>query len=205
MAETIPHLNVLISSKQKEFAAERADIRELMKPLPLLIADAAEDWAPSSSSIRETFLKQARECAIYVGLFGCVYSPPTIEEYTAAAENPYREILIFVKECVQRDPELMKFVEQLADPESGRTIIVYKDWGSVRQRFEKSLWSAVGRMIEHLLRIGTPPVGMGADGALERRRKTMEPKLWALGLPRDRAMALQLAQLLEGQRLLLQV
>jgi hypothetical protein len=199
LAEPSPHLNVLISSKQKEFAAERQDIRELMKPLPLLIADAGEDWVPSASPIRQTFLQQARECAIYVGFFGCIYSPSTIEEYTTAAENPYREILIFVKECPQRDPELARFIDQLVDPESGRTVVVYREWGSVRPRFEKSLWSAVGRMIEHLLRLGAPPVALGDGGALERRWKAIQQNLWGLGLPQDRAAALGLARLLERQ------
>jgi hypothetical protein len=88
----------------------------------LLVADAAEDWDPQSAAIRETYLRQAKSCALYVGLFGCVFSAPTIEEYRAAAGNPLRQVLVYVKECAGgRDAALTGFLHELSDPESGRT------------------------------------------------------------------------------------
>jgi hypothetical protein len=194
MAVNEPALNVLISSKQKEFAEERAAIRALMAPLPLLVADAAEEWGPGADSIRERFLQQARSCALYVGLFGCVYSPPTIEEYRTAAENPYREILVYIKKCSGRDPELGAFLKQVTDPESGRTTAEYTTWDQVEPIFARHLWAAIQRMITRCLELGQKQVSLsGGDGVLERRRRSYERALAQIGYPSDAEEAALLA------------
>jgi hypothetical protein len=194
MATNEPTLSVLISSKQKEFAQERTDIRQLMAPMPLFVADAAACWGPESESIRETYLRQAKACALYVGLFGCAYSAPTIEEYRTAAANPYREILVYVKECAARDAELTTFLDKVNDPESGRTIVVYSNWASVRQNFERHLWAAIQRMIAHCLQLGTKPASLSAGrGPLERQRRRYEEALAEMGLPMDAESAGHLA------------
>jgi hypothetical protein len=194
MATDEPRLNVLISSKQNEFTEERGDIRALMAPMPLLVADAAEDWGAQSGSIRETFLRQAKGCALYVGLFGCVYSAPTIEEYRAAAENPHREILVYVKECPARDDDLNKFLDEVKDPEFGRSIVTYESWATVKPNFQRHLWAAIQRMIAHCLELGNKPVSLsGSDGPLERRRRRYEQSLAEMGLPVDADRAYGLA------------
>lgn len=194
MATNEARLNVLISSKQKEFTEERGDIRAMMAPMPLLVADAAEDWGAQSGSIRETFLREARGCALYVGLFGCLYSAPTIEEYRVAAENPHREILVYVKECPGRDKELSDFLGEVRNPDSGRTIVSYDSWMKVRPNFERHLWAAIQRMIAHCLELGNKQVSLsGGDGPLERRRRQYERALEEMGLPTDSERARRLA------------
>jgi len=197
MAINEPKLNVLISSKQKEFAEERADIRAMMAPLPLLVADAAEDWPAQSASIRETFLKAAQNCAIYIGLFGCVYSAPTIEEYRATAANPYRQILVYVKDCVaRRDAELAAFLKEVNDPETGRVVVEFRDWAQVRPNFERHMWAAIQRMIGHLLELGNKPVSLSRPGALERKRHAYVQALHEMGLPAEAEQAGQLVNAL---------
>ena len=194
MVTNEPRLNVLISSKQKEFVEERGDIRAMMAPMPLLVADAAEDWGPQSGSIRETFLRAAKGCALYVGLYGCVYSAPTVEEYWTAAENPHREILVYVKRCAARDEELKKFLDAVTAPESGRTIVVYDSWETVRPNFQRHLWAAIERMIAHCLELGNKPVSLsGGNGPLELRRRQYEQALAEMGLPLDADRAFLLA------------
>jgi len=195
MATNEPTLNVLISSKQKEFVRERADIRSLMAPMPLLVADAAEDWDPQSAAIRETYLRQAKSCALYVGLFGCVFSAPTIEEYRAAAGNPLRQVLVYVKECAGgRDAALTDFLHELSDPESGRTLVTYTVWDEVRPQFMRHLWAAIQRMIEHCIELGNKPVTLSSGaGALERRRHRYEAALAEMGFPVEGDRALELA------------
>jgi len=80
MAELTNVIRVFISSKQREFVEERQGMTEIVRRLPLLAADAAEEWAPGRDSIEATFLARVRAAPIYVGLFGRVYSSATARE-----------------------------------------------------------------------------------------------------------------------------
>ena len=195
-------LPVLISSKQIEFQLEREDIRKLMERIPLLAVDLAADWAPQARPILDQSVRQARACAIYVGFYGCIYSEPTVQEYRAARENRYREILIYVKDCPgSRDAQLTAFLKELTDPTAGHTVLTYSDWSKVRQHFTGHLWEAIGRMTTLALRLGDPPAAMGDDAAILEQRWALEREdLLDLGLPDDPDRARALAQLIETQR-----
>jgi hypothetical protein len=195
MAERQSTLSILISSKQLEFAAERADLREILRPLPLLVANAAETWAPESTPVLLKSIDEAANCAIYLGLFGCVYSEPTILEYRAASRNPHREILVYIKQCrQQRDRELEEFLETVKD---GRTVVQFTDWVQVRDRIADHLWRAVQRMIERLLRLGNPPTALGSSGAMARKWTAEKSSLLELGLPAEPQDAAHLAAWLQ--------
>jgi hypothetical protein len=195
-------LPVLISSKQAEFQTEREDIYKIMKSMPLLAVDVAENWPPQSVPILEQSVQQARACAIYVGLYGCIYSQPTIEEYRAASENRYREILIYVKQCPSnRDPQLTDFLGQVMAPTTGYIVLTYSDWPKIRKQFTEHLWAAIGRMAMHALRLGEPPKALGDDAAvLEQQWEAEKSALLNLGLPADPKQALELADLLKSQQ-----
>ena len=195
-------LPVLISSKQIEFAAEREDIVALMRPMPLLAVDAAQNWAPEARPVEKKSVDQAASCAIYVGLFGCIYSEPTILEYRSASGNRYREILIYIKDCPKREGPLAEFLKEVMDPKTGRTVVRYSDWSKVRKRFREHLWEATGRMVQHLLRLADPPAAMGEDGSILERRWVVEKKaLLNLGLPSNPGEARELARFFENERL----
>jgi hypothetical protein len=200
MAIASPTLKVLISSKQAEFAAERADILQTIRPLPLLVANAAEQWPPESTPVERKSVEEASTCAIYVGLFGCVYSEPTVLEYRAASTNPHREILVYVKDCANREPALVPFLNALIEGKTGHTVTRFATWSDVRERFADHLWHAVGRMIDRLLRISSPPRAMGGGGVLQRKWEVERAALAALGLPNDPHEALQMAEYLECER-----
>jgi hypothetical protein len=198
MAVDQPTLRVLISSKQSEFEQERRDIAELMAPMPLLAANAAETWAPESIPVEDKSIYEARTCAIYVGLFGCVYSYPTTLEYQAAASNEQRELLIYIRYCPAREDALRKFLESVTDPRSGRTVVVYEDWASVRPRFESHLWAAVARMVQKALRLASPPQALGRSAVMRRMWEEERDQLSELGLPAEPAEACRLAKALQA-------
>lgn len=200
MAIAQRQLTVLISSKQAEFAAERADILRIMRPMPLLAANAAEDWAPETKPVLDKSVDETAGAAIYVGLFGCVYSEPTVMEYRAARQNPHREVLIYVKDCKARDAPLDEFLRTVLTGRTGHTVVRFGDWADVRDRFADHLWDAVGRMIERLMRLGRPPVAMGSGGVLARKWNAERAALLALGLPADEQEALDLAAHLGRER-----
>ena len=200
MAVASPNLKILISSKQSEFAAERADILGRIRPLPLLVANAAEQWPPESTPVERKSVEEASTCAIYMGLFGCVYSEPTVLEYEAASANPHREILIYIKDCANREPCLVPFVNRLKEGKTGHTVRQFATWRDVQELVVDHLWHAVGRMTERLLRLGNPPKALGSGGVLERKWRIERAALEALGLPTDPQEALRMAEYLGHER-----
>jgi len=183
MAELTNVIRVFISSKQREFVEERQGMTEIVRRLPLLAADAAEEWAPGRDSIEATFLARVRAAPIYVGLFGRVYSPATAREYETAVENPHREMLTYVKRCDQVEAPLEELIQRFDNPREGHTVKRFDTWADLKPAFEQHLWSAVHRMIESYLALAAPaPVARGS-GVTARRWQHERDHLLALGLP----------------------
>jgi hypothetical protein len=176
-------IRVFISSKQSEFQAERAALFQVIQRLPLLVPVLAEQWPPQRLEVRERFLRDVRRSPIYVGLFGCVFSEPTVLEYETAIENPAREILIYIKRCPEDkvEGELRPLLQRLHDG----TVKVYDRVDELLPVFETHLWRAVGRMIGAYMELQSPlPVTRGAASSpfLRSRRMRLE-QLAGLGLP----------------------
>ena len=100
-------IRIFISSVQREFAAERAALRDYLLGDPLLrrFFDVFlfEDVPASDRRADELYLDEARRCDIYLGLFGYEYgneetegSSPTEREFDAAGAAG-RTRLVFVK------------------------------------------------------------------------------------------------------------
>jgi hypothetical protein len=177
-------IRVFISSKQSEFRDERLRIADVIGGMPLLAPILAEEWSPQRLDVRERFLQDVHRSPIYVGLFGAIYSEPTVLEYETAAENPYREILIYIKKQTSViDSRLSEFIARLGSKH------VYKEFETPEDLipfFEKHLWDAVRRMIEAYLQLKEPaPVTQGSFSVLKRRWSTRRDQLANLGLPGD--------------------
>lgn len=184
MVELIEVIRVFISSKQNEFQHERQRVENVIRNLPLLAPDLAEDWSPERESVENTFLRRVRAAPIYVGFFGCIYSAPTCLEYETARENPRREILIYIKECSHRDPLLDDFIHKIDNPKSGHTIKSFKNWDDLKPYFETHLWAAIRRMIENYIQLKEPePATRGPQSFKWHRWNETRQQLLDIGLP----------------------
>ena len=176
-------IRVFISSKQEEFATERAVLAHEIESMAILEPVLAESWLPQGTSVQDLYLRDVRSCPIYVGLFGCTYSEPTKLEYLAASENAYRERLIYLKECAPVDPplqELIKTFERQVVFKRFRTV------GDLLPTFSNHLLAALSRMITNYQLLGEPkPVAHGSGAALEKRWASRQKQLSQLGLPGD--------------------
>jgi hypothetical protein len=143
---------VFISSKQREFIAERESILKKVEDMPVLVPEMMERWRPSRIDPRSNYLEMVRSSFLYVGLFGCSYSQATVDEYRAALENDFREILIYVRRCECREAELQKLIEEF----DGRHMYtVFSNWElEVAPIFERHLWEAVVSMLACYKRLG---------------------------------------------------
>ena len=178
-------VRVFISSNQSEFEAERTVLTGVIRRLPLLAPVIAEAWPPDRDDIRKKFLLEVRRCPIYVGLFGRVYSEPTMLEYEAAVENPRRAIMIYVRRVdpTTVDPQLVAILQKMY---ADHTIAAFDTVDDLKRGFARHLWSAVKRIIEAYVDLWQPAptvLGPEADSVLGRLWHTRQAHLRGLGLP----------------------
>jgi hypothetical protein len=176
-------IRIFISGKQSEFEVERIAVAREILSIPILEPVLAEDWSAQGGSAQEATLRDARTCPIFIGLFGCNYSEPTKLEYLAASENPYRELLIYLKECSAPDPPLLELIKTL---EHRVTFKRFRSVADLLPAFSEHLLGALNRMVGNYQLLGNPkPVVQGSGGVLERRWAHQLRYVATLGLPGD--------------------
>lgn len=120
-------LDIFISSKMVELAAERQALHELLPTLGNELIQLRgwvfEDDAPASNlSIRDVYLNALKHSALYIGLFWNHYGEWTIDEFQRATEWAIdRHIYVKNVDVEQRDPRLQQFLEAQSDVISGIT------------------------------------------------------------------------------------
>jgi ATP-dependent DNA helicase RecG len=106
-------IRIFISSVQKEFAKERATLRDYLQSDPLLrrffVVFIFEDVPATDRQADDVYLREVRQCDIYVGLFGREYGiedkkglSPTHREFNLATRLG-KHRLIFVKGADDKD------------------------------------------------------------------------------------------------------
>ena len=178
----MPKIRVFISSKQSEFKSERLGIFDILEQSGYADPVMAEDWSPQRQSVEKTFLEEVASCPIYVGLFGRIFSQPTEAEYRKALENPAREVLIYVKNCAEREAQMQKLVTQLNEAQQGHTIRVYTTWPELRPFFLRHIRDSLSRMIARYLELawGSSRGGGGEWSITAKRQLAI---LRSIGLP----------------------
>jgi Domain of unknown function (DUF4062) len=173
-------IRVFISSKQSEFVEERRLLASVLKKMPLLAAIVAEEWPAQRTDIRDRFLNDVRRSAIYVGLFGRVYSAPTELEYRTALENDKREILVYIRRDVEPEEPLRPLVKEMKT----RVISHFATAEELAVRFEEHVWAAVGRMLEAYMALSSPPPQPHSGSVSPMRRRWEKVRSgWADLLP----------------------
>lgn len=155
MSETI---KVFISSKQGELDTERAILAEQARQAglePVL----AEEWPPSRNDIRTEYMKRVRDSPIYIGIFYRAYSAPSAEEYNAAIEHPYREVLIYQRHSdpEERDKQLTSLLQGMA---ARHVYFSYQEPEDLIGVASQHLKAALVRMLNRLLSIGETKGGL---------------------------------------------
>ena len=117
-------LRFFISGKESELDDERAEARKLIETLgyqPI----GSEGRPASSDSIESEFLGEVESSDFYIGIFGKIYSEPTIKEFTKARDTG-KCTLIFEKYVEDgRDDKLKEFLKKIKDPNSGVVVSRY--------------------------------------------------------------------------------
>jgi hypothetical protein len=178
-------ISIFISSKQVEFETERAVLADKIRSIPFLEPVLAEEWPPQHSTPEDLFLDQVRNSPIYIGLFHCIYSKPTEMEYRAAVENPYREILIYLKHSPNsaREPALHDLISEF---KQRHVIAEFTTISDLLPVFTHHIRNALTRMIALLQKLGEgAPIGRAQNSILTRRWIRQQEQLQKLGLLKD--------------------
>ena len=126
-------VRIFISSVQKEFADERAALRDYLRGDALMRrffeVFLFEDVPAADRRADDLYLDEVRRCDIYVGLFGNDYGSesaeglsPTEREFDlATAEGKYRLIYVRGRDDAARHPKMRALVGRAqggSDPEA---------------------------------------------------------------------------------------
>jgi hypothetical protein len=126
----LPPFNTDGGPLTKTFISSRIDgLRDERLQSALGICEAGsqpvywEGFPPESRPAQEVMIDRLNECHVYIGIFGSVYSEPTIIEYRRAEELG-RSRLCFVKNVDDREKRLMDFLHEIRDN------VVYRNFTS---------------------------------------------------------------------------
>jgi Domain of unknown function (DUF4062) len=190
MKDTDP-IRVFISSKQAEFSAERQIMKKIIEGSDVMAPVVAEDFAPERGDVRSRYLADVERCPIYVGLFGCVYSAPTEDEYRHALLNPAREILLYVRPCPdRRDEALARLVAEFEARSVPKKLDTVQ---TLRKNFAEHLHRALSRMIRVLMDQQAPPrpQSVARRSSIREEWEERRQRLGAIGFPVDDANELE--------------
>ncbi|GEM_PF-3311975 len=101
---------VFVSSRIDELAAERAALTQALQSPEW--DNFTFEWSGAfPESARDVYLKQVAEADVYLGIFFKAYSQATVDEYREARRLG-KPILIYLKDCAEREPALTKFITE---------------------------------------------------------------------------------------------
>ena len=185
-------ISVFISSKQGELDTERAIVREEVRRAGLR-AVLAEEWPPARTGVPRNYLDRVRECAVYVGLFDRILSVPTLEEYKCAVGNPYREVLIYIRDRPSEE-RAVELSNALREMRKQHTCFDYDKVESLLSVVRKHLRAALTRMVNVLISLGTasePGLAWGRLPNHSGQQGPMQAFLACVGFPGGRYAAEQ--------------
>lgn len=145
LPDLLSQLRVMISSTVEDLEPERDVANGAIRSLDL-IDIRAETFGPVSHPPKAVCAFFAEQCDIFVMIIGERYgyimsegiSVVEFEYNTARRENP-RKILVFVKEGVDRDSELTKFLQRVEDFDDGYFRELFKTPDDLKEKIQRGI------------------------------------------------------------------
>ncbi len=104
-------LKVFVSSSILEFFHERRVVKDAVDSIPITRSWVFEYTSASTDSLEESYLKQVRECDIFILILGQHLTEPVYNEWQIAtiASKPR---LVFLKQCVYSQ-QMQEFMDTI--------------------------------------------------------------------------------------------
>lgn len=135
----VEKLRIFVSGKEGELVNERAVAIDLIHFLDFTPI-GSEKRPASSESMRKENRGEVSRSDIYIGIFGSIFSEPTINEFRNARMRNI-PTLIFEKELLneRREQKLIDFLNEIKDPKTGLVIATYKNVVELKQEILSAL------------------------------------------------------------------
>jgi len=185
-----PKKIVFISSRQKELQNERNHLRELININDEVLTKFFSaytfeiDLAGRRESVSETVKDWVLKSDVYLGIFDCEFSQPTVDEYQIAVGDRFvpKEIIIFVREreLTERQKPLRDFLGKIMHPDHGHSCVIYNSEDDFISKAKDVLLAYFRRTTEEFV-LSEKTLGPKLDGARgtsmpeSDRRKLLEP------------------------------
>ena len=109
----IEKLKIFVSGKEGELENERETVRDLIISMGYE-PKGSEDRVASEMWIVNKYRKEVYESDIYVGIFGKVDSPASLDEFDEARKHG-KPTLVFIKKMMKREPMVQDFIDKMKD------------------------------------------------------------------------------------------
>lgn len=152
-------LKLFISSTQKDLQDERNSVQAAVEELGHTCL-RAETYSAPGSSPKAACVLMARECDVYIGIFGSRYGFVVPELGISATEMEFREarsqnpakIFVYVKKAEQIEPEQERFLNDVQDFSSGYfRHEVFTDGNHLIQQIRNDIVTWTTRQVRRLL------------------------------------------------------
>lgn len=164
-------LDVFLSSDQKEFEEERKKLSKIISEIPFVECTPLEERGADTRGVVEASVRAARDCDIYVGIFGREYSETTIKEYNEAVKQR-KQCLTYVKKVKERDERLTEFIEE--DLKNRFKFHPFRGKKALYERVEKDLRKLVFEILQEGLAERTK--SKKEAQRLEKQERRLAPK-----------------------------
>jgi hypothetical protein len=181
---------VFISSHQKELQDERDRLRELISATDEILPKFFKaytfemDLTGRRESVSEIVKDWVLKSDVYLGIFDCEFSKPTVDEYQIAVSDKFvpKEIIIFVRERkpTERHETLRDFLGEVMHPGHGHSCVFYNSQEDLLSKAKDVLLAYYRRTNEEFV-LSEETLGPKLDGARgtsmpeSDRRKLLEP------------------------------
>jgi tetratricopeptide (TPR) repeat protein len=120
-------LGVFISSSMVELRDERVTVNKVLEERGFEVFLFEYDAGARPEPIQRTYLDEVEASDLYLGIFWNHYGPSTVEEFRHA-RRLNKPCLIYIKNYdVHREPELVAFLTEITDVESGVSYCYFED------------------------------------------------------------------------------
>jgi len=120
-------LRVIVSSSMVELRDERVTVKKVLEERGFEVFLFEYDAGARPESIQRAYLAEVEASDLYLGILWNHYGPSTVEEFRHA-RRLNKPCLIYIKNYdVHREPELVAFLTEITDVESGVSYCYFED------------------------------------------------------------------------------
>ena len=131
-------LRIFVSGKEDELSEERKTVLKVIAEMGFE-GESSENRPASKKTPKDLYIPEVQKSDIYIGVFGKVFSSPSIDEFDTAVKTLMAP-LIFVKKLEDREEKIQKFLNKISDKLYYK---IFDDLEDLESKVKKSIVSEI--------------------------------------------------------------